>query len=68
MKRWSSFEILQGLKDPTSSWRNIKAYLKRQDSSRHFEQLFGMGFDEGGFRTVRDRKYSVVKSWLRGAA
>ncbi len=60
-------EILQGLKNPTL-WRNIKAYLERQDSSRHFEQLFGMGFDEDGFRTVRDRKYSVVKSWLRGAA
>ena len=59
-------EILQGLKDPTS-WRNIKAYLERQDS-RHFEQLFEMKFNEDEFRTVRDEKYSVVKSWLRGAA
>ncbi len=27
-----------------------------------------MKFDEDEFRTVRDRKYSVVKSWLREAA
>ena len=27
-----------------------------------------MRFDEDEFRTVRDRKYSVVKSWLREAA
>ena len=60
-------EILQELKNSTL-WRNIKAYLKRQDSFRHFEQLFEMRFDEDEFRTVRDRKYSVVKSWLREAA
>ncbi len=59
-------KILQELKN-SILWRNIKAYLKRQDSFRHFEQLFEMRFDEDEFQTMHDKKYSVVKSWLREA-
>lgn len=59
-------EILQELENPTS-WKSIKSYLENQFPNRHYQELFGKGVDEDGFRTVRDKRFSVVTSWLRGA-
>lgn len=57
--------LLSGLNNP-NSWTNIKAHLEDKHYV-HFQELFGLGFDEDGFRTVRGKKYNLVSSWLKGA-
>lgn len=58
-------DILPGLDQP-NSFANIQAYL-RKTHPRHFDQLFGSGVDENGFREVKGKKFKVVESWLRNA-
>lgn len=57
--------LLSDLNNP-KSWTNIKAHLE-DNHHEHFQELFGSGFDEDGFRTVRGKKYNLVSSWLKGA-
>lgn len=58
-------DLLSDLNNP-SSWTNIKAHLE-DNHHTHFQEMFGLGFDEAGFRTVRGKKYNLVSSWLKGA-
>lgn len=57
--------LLSDLNNP-KSWTNIRAHLE-ENHRVHFQELFGLGFDEDGFRTVRGKKYNLVSSWLKGA-
>ena len=54
--------LVQGLKKA----KNIEEYL-RHHHPKHFQQLFGRGVDEEGFREVRGRKFNVLNSWLKGS-
>lgn len=58
-------ELMPGLRDQ-GSWRNVKEYLEDHQND-HFNQLFGDGVDEDGFREVRGKKFSILNSWVKGA-
>lgn len=58
-------ELMPGLRDP-AGWKNIKTYLEDHHND-HFNQLFGNGVDEDGFREVRGKQFNVLNSWVRGA-
>ncbi|MCJ1347634.1 hypothetical protein MMC31_005862 [Peltigera leucophlebia] len=58
-------ELMPGLRDQ-GSWRNVKEYLEDHQND-HFNQLFGHGVDEDGFREVRGKKFSILNSWVKGA-
>lgn len=58
--------VLSDLNNP-QSWTNIKAHLE-DNHQGHFQELFGLGFDEAGFQTVRGKRYNVISSWLKGAS
>ncbi len=56
---------MPGLRD-TARWSNVKDYLEGHDNG-HFEQLFGRGVDEHGFREVRGKNFNILHSWIHGA-
>lgn len=58
-------ELMPGLRDP-ASWKNVQAYLEDHHYD-HFNQLFGHGVDEDGFREVRGKKFGILNSWVKGA-
>jgi len=58
-------ELISGLRDP-ARWSNVKEYLEEHHNG-HFEQLFGRGVDEHGFREVRGKKFNILYSWINGA-
>ena len=58
-------ELMPSLKDP-AHWSNVKEYLETHQH-RHFQQLFGQGVDESGFREVKGKKFNILNSWIRGA-
>lgn len=58
-------EILPGLNSP-GSLANIQAHL-RMTQNRHYDELFGGGVDEDGFKEVKGRKFRAVEGWLSGA-
>ncbi|KAL9598762.1 MAG: hypothetical protein Q9219_004259 [cf. Caloplaca sp. 3 TL-2023] len=58
-------ELMPGLRNP-AHWTNIKEYLESNQET-HFQQLFGYGVDEDGFREVKGKKFNVLNSWIKGA-
>ena len=58
-------ELMLSLRDP-AHWSNVKEYLENHHI-RHFQQLFGRGVDEDGFREVKGTKFNVLNSWIKGA-
>lgn len=58
-------ELMPRLQDP-ARWSNIKEHLEEYHYS-HFNQLFGSGVDEHGFREVRGKKFNILNSWVKGA-
>ncbi|KAL8841355.1 MAG: hypothetical protein Q9170_000986 [Blastenia crenularia] len=50
----------------TGHWNSVKQYLESHHR-KHFQQLFGRGVDEEGFREVKGRRYNILNSWLKGA-
>ena len=58
-------KLMPGLRDP-ARWSNVKDHLEGHHNG-HFEQLFGRGVDEHGFREVRDKKFNIFHSWIHEA-
>ena len=58
-------ELILDLKDP-AHWSNVREYLETHQHG-HFQQLFGRGVDENGFREVKGKKFNILNSWIRGA-
>ena len=58
-------ELMPGLRDP-AHWSNIKEYLENYHYS-HFEQLFGRGVNQDGFREVRGKRFNILNRWVKGA-
>jgi len=58
-------ELMPGLREP-ARWSNVREYLEEHHNG-HFEQLFGRGVDEHGFREVRGKKFNILHSWINGA-
>ena len=58
-------ELMPCLRDP-AHWSNAKKYLETHQNS-HFQQLFGRGVDEHGFREVKGKEFNALNSWIKGA-
>ncbi|KAL8993845.1 MAG: hypothetical protein Q9169_006042 [Polycauliona sp. 2 TL-2023] len=58
-------ELMPGLRDP-ARWSNVKDYLENHHND-HFQQFFGRGVDEHGFKEVHGKKFNTLNSWVKGA-